>query len=294
MDAVGYYLFYVANWVITLLPLKVLYLLSDFAFIFIYYFPGYRRNVVATNLKNSFPEKTPGELKEIERKFYHHLCDIFIETFKLTHLSNDSIMKRYRITNPEEFERLMALDKDIVAVLGHYCNWEWLITLPIWTRYKTISIYKPLSNKYFDRHMIKTRSRNGMVVTPMSHIVREVLTYRKENTRALYAFITDQIPPRGDIRFWTDFLNQETAVFLGAEKIASKYNMAVVFFNVRKIKRGHYEMTIETLFENTSDLPEHQITVAHVKKLEEIIKCEPQYWMWSHRRWKHKREQLNA
>ena len=294
MEALGYYMFYAVNWVITLLPLPVLYLFSDFIFIFFYYFPGYRRKIVATNLRNSFPEKSTKELVEIEKQFYHHLCDIFIETFKLTHLSNNQLMRRYRITNPEEFDRLLSLNRDIVAVLGHYSNWEWLVILPLYTRYQTVSIYKPLQNKHFDRHMLNIRSRNGMIITPMSQIVREIITQRKKNQRSLFAFINDQIPPRGDIKFWTDFLNQETAVYLGAEKIASKYDMAVVFFNITKVKRGYYELTLETLFEKTSELPEHQITVAHVKKLEEIIRKKPQYWMWSHRRWKHKREQVNA
>lgn len=294
MDALGYYLFYCFNWLVTLLPLPVLYVFSDIVFLLFYYFPGYRRDVVSANLRNSFPEKSPAELKSIEKKFYHHLCDIFIETFKITHLSDKEIMRRYRVRNPEEFERLYALNKDIVAVLGHYNNWEWLLTLPAWTRYNTVSIYKPLQNKYFDRHMIKIRSRSGMVVTPMSHIVREIITYRKAGRRSLYAFITDQIPPKGDIKYWTTFLNQDTAVYLGAEKIASKYDMAVVFFNISKIKRGCYELTLETLFDNTADLPEHQITEAHVKKLEEVIRANPQYWMWSHRRWKHKREPVNG
>jgi KDO2-lipid IV(A) lauroyltransferase len=209
-------------------------------------------------------------------------------------MSNESLMKRYRLTNPEVLDKLYNDGKDIVAVLGHYGNWEWLVCLPLYTKYQTVSIYKPLQNRHFDKYMLDIRRRNGMIVTPMSHIVRDIITLRKNNKRSLFAFITDQTPPRGDIKFWTEFLNQETPVYTGAEKIALKYNMAVVFFNIQKVKRGYYNLSVDLLFESTSDLPEHRITEAHVKRLEEVIKKDPEFWTWSHRRWKHKREPANA
>lgn len=294
MQAIGYYLFYAVNWVITLLPLQVLYIFSDVMYVIVYHIYGYRRKVVYTNLRNSFPGKSSKELQTIERKYYHHLCDLFAETFKLTHLSNRSLLKRYRVTNPEVLEDLYVKGRDIVAVLGHYGNWEWLVILPLFTSYQTVSIYKPLQNRYFDRHMIRVRTRNGMIVTPMSHIVRDIITNRNSGKRSLYAFITDQTPPRGDIKFWTSFLNQDTPVYLGAEKIASKFDMAVVFFRIEKIRRGYYTLTVEKLHENTAGLPEHEVTVSHVKRLEELIREKPEFWTWSHRRWKHKRETINV
>lgn len=255
-----------------------------------YHIVGYRRKVVAANLKNSFPEKTSEELVVIEKKFYHHLCDQFIETFKLTHMSNRELMKRYRIINAGLLDRLYSENRDVLAALGHYGNWEWLIILPLVTKLKTVSIYKPLQNKHFDRFMINSRSRNGMVVTPMQHVVREIIENRKNNIRTLYSFITDQTPPRGDIKYWTKFLNQETPVYLGTEKVSSKYDMALVFFRIQKIKRGYYNLNVELLFEHTAGLPEHLITETHVKRLEEIIRAHPEFWIWSHRRWKHKKE----
>jgi KDO2-lipid IV(A) lauroyltransferase len=290
MGAIGYYLFYGLNWIGTLLPLRILYLFSDLIFPLMYYFPGYRRKVVRTNLKNSFPDKSEKEILAIEKKFYHHLCDLFIETFKLTHISNEHLMKRIPLTNPELFEKLYNEGRDVVAVLGHYGNWEWLICLPFFTKHQAVSIYKPLKNKYFDKLMIDNRSKNGMILTPMQHVVREVIDNRKNNKKSLYTFITDQTPPRGDIKFWTNFLNQDTPVYLGAEKIAVKYDMAVVFLNIQKLRRGHYNFTAELLFDHTAGLPDNVITEAHVKRLEEIIREKPEYWIWSHRRWKHKRE----
>jgi KDO2-lipid IV(A) lauroyltransferase len=141
--------------------------------------------------------------------------------------------------------------------------------------------------------MIKTRSRYGSLLIPMKFVIREIIENRKNDTRALYALITDQIPAKGDINYWTTFLNQETPVYLGTEKIASKYDMAVVFFNVQKIRRGYYTLSLELLFEHSTGLPENLITETHVKRLEEIIREKPEFWIWSHRRWKHKREDFH-
>jgi KDO2-lipid IV(A) lauroyltransferase len=289
MGAIGFYIFYGINWVITLLPMRILYVFSDFLYLALYYFLRYRRKVVAENLRNSFPEKSPEELKTIRKKFYRHLADLMIEILKLTHMSKAQSLSRMKITNTELLERLYAEGRDVVAVIGHYNNWEWLKSLIFHTKYQTVSIYKPLQDKRFDNFLLDLRKREGMILTPMSLIVREILEARKANRRSIYSFITDQTPPKGDIKYWTKFMNQDTPVYLGVEKIASKYDMAVVFFNVQKLRRGYYQYTVELLFEHTTGLPEHVITERHVRRLEEIICEKPEYWIWSHRRWKHKR-----
>lgn len=293
MGAIGYYLFYGINWIVTLLPLPVLYIFSDFLYLLLYYFPVYRREVVATNLKNSFPEKTEEELKSIGKKFYRHLADLFIETFKLSHMTKAELMKRFTVSNIEVIHKLLEEKRDTIAVLGHYNNWEWLAALPLYTKFKAVSIYKPLQNKFFDRFINNLRSKNGMVLTPMSSIIREIINDRKNNINTLSAFISDQTPIKTEIKYWTTFLNQDTPVYMGTEKIASKYDMAIVFFHIQKIKRGYYNLNIELLFDHTSELPEFLITETHVRRLEEIIKEKPEYWVWSHRRWKHKRPAEN-
>ncbi len=289
MDAIGYYVFYAFNWVVTLLPLRVLYVFSDFIFLLLYYFPSYRRKVVATNLKNAFPEKSEEELKSIAKKYYKHLADIIVETFKLTHMSKKEQRKRFTYTNLEIIDKLREEKRDIIAVLGHYNNWEWPTLLPNYLKYKTIIIYRPLQNKYFDKYIYNQRSKHGIQLTPTSHIIREIINYRKNNINTLSVFLTDQTPAKGDIKYWTTFLNQDTPVYTGTEKIASKYNMAVVFFHIQKVKRGHYNLDVELLLDQTAGLPENVITEAHVRRLEEIIREKPEYWLWSHRRWKHKR-----
>ncbi|MGA2407827.1 MAG: lysophospholipid acyltransferase family protein [Bacteroidales bacterium] len=289
MGAIGYYIFYGINWIITLLPLPVLYIISDILYLVLYYFPSYRRKVVATNLKNSFPEKTEEELKSIEKKYYRHLADLVIETFKVTHMTKAEQRKRFTYSNLEIIDKLREEKRDIIAVLGHYNNWEWPTLLPYYLKYKIIIIYKPLQNKYFNRFINNNRSKFGIVLTPTSQIIREIVNYKRNNINTLSVFISDQTPPKGDIKYWTTFLNQDTPVFTGVEKIASKYDMAIVFFHIQKVKRGHYNLDIELLLDHTAGLPEKLITEAHVRRLEEIIREKPEYWIWSHRRWKHKR-----
>lgn len=289
MGAVSFYIFYAFNWIITLLPLRALYVFSDFAFLLIYYFPSYRRKVVRANLQNAFPEKKKSELIDIEKKFYHHLADLFVEVMKLTHMPGKELRKRFVVNNLDLLERLHSEKRDIIAVMAHYNNWEWLTILPPQTSYKCISIYKPLHNGHFNSLVNSYRTRFGMVLTPMQSIIRELIEDRRKNVNTLSAFINDQIPPKNDIKYWTRFLNQDTAIYLGAEKIATRYDMALVYFHVKKIKRGYYSLNIDLLFEHTAGLPENLITDTHVKHLEKIIIEDPQYWMWSHRRWKHKK-----
>jgi KDO2-lipid IV(A) lauroyltransferase len=289
MDAIGYYIFYGINWVITLLPLRVLYQFSDFLYLVLYYFPSYRRKVVARNLKNSFPEKSDEELKSIEKKFYRHLADVFVETVYVTHMSVSEQKKRFTISNLELIYKLREEKRDVIAVLGHYNNWEWPTFLPSALLYKTIIIYRPLQNKYFDRHLKNQRSKNGIVLTPTSMIIREIISNKNNNINTLSVFLTDQTPAINEIKYWTTFLNQDTPIYTGTEKIASKYDMAIVYFDVQKIKRGHYNLNIELLLEHTAGLPESLITETHVRRLENTIREKPEYWLWSHRRWKHKK-----
>jgi len=247
MDSIGYYLFYPIYSLINLLPLRVLYLLSDFLFLILYYFPSYRRNIVEANLKNAFPEKSEKERKDIEKRFYKHLADMFVETFKVKSLSRKELEKRFTYTGLEIVNRLYDEKRDIIAVLGHYNNWELSVLMRERMKSKAFVIYKPLRNKNFDRLINSQRTRFGLGITPMSMVIKEILRARKDNINTISMFLADQSPPRNEIQYWTTFLNQDTAVYTGAEKIARKYNMAVVFLHIRKIKRGHYNMEVEEL-----------------------------------------------
>jgi Kdo2-lipid IVA lauroyltransferase/acyltransferase len=294
MGAIGYYLFLAVNWIITLLPLNVLYLFSDFIFILIYYFPGYRKNVVSTNLKNSFPEKSAEEIVQIKKGFYKHFADLLIEILKLRNMSNSSQLKRYTFSNTEIFDRLREEKRDVIGVLGHYNNWEWPTLLGQRINYLSIIIYKPLQNQYFNNFMNDQRTKDGLKIAPTSMIIRDIINYRKQKINTFSVFIADQTPPGNELNHWTTFLNQETAFFTGAGKIASKYDMAVVFLNIQKKKRGYYNLDFELLCDHTSGIEEKEIIEKYVRRLEEQIREKPEYWLWSHRRWKHKRPLQNA
>jgi len=294
MGTAGYYILYVINWVITLLPLRILYIFSDILFLSLYYFPSYRRKIVAKNLAKSFPKKSATEIAQIERKFYRHLADLFIETLKLTHMSEKQLRERITVENPELIEDLYNAGRDVAVVYSHYCNWEWISTcLPLYTRYKCVGVYKPLKNKTLNKFINDIRTQTNGELAPMQLIVRRIIENRNKNIRGMYGFITDQTPARTLIEYYTDFLNQETPVFLGLEKIAAKYDMSVVFFDIKKVKRGYYSLTNELLFESTKDLPKYLVTDTHVKRLEEMIERKPEYWLWTHRRWKYQKEPLN-
>lgn len=289
MKAIFYYIFRAVNWVITLLPLSLLYGFSPLFYFILYYFPGYRKKITMKNLKNSFPEKSNNELISISKKFYRHLADLFIEVLKLQHMDSKSIKKRYKVINPELLNRIKEEGKSTIAVFGHYANWEWIISLPLSLDYKCITVYKPLANNYFDRYFKNFRSQYGLELITMTQTGRTVFRNEKAGVRTLLGLVADQTPPNGEIQYWTRFLNQDTPVYLGIEKISHKFNMAVVFFNINKAKRGYYELHAELISDNPSGLEKYEVTERHVRKLEEQIRRRPELWMWTHRRWKHKK-----
>jgi len=294
MGAIGFYLLSVFTWMLALLPMRIFYLLSDVIFMFMYYVTGYRKKVVKTNLKNSFPEKSAKELLDIERKFYRHFADFLIEMLILNHLSLNQLKERCTFSNLEILDKFFAEKRDVVAIVAHYNNWEWYNFVPRVFKHKPIVVYKPLQNKRFNDYINKVRAKHGGILSPMSNIIRDIIDLRNKKITFIAHFITDQTPAAGDIRYWTNFLNQDTPVFTGAEKIASKYDMAMVFYHVQKKGRGRYNLNVELLFEHTAGLPDHVITDAHVKHLENIIKERPEFWLWTHRRWKRKRPQPNV
>lgn len=290
MKAILFYIFYTINWVLTFLPLEVLYLFSYLFYFLMYYFPGYRKKVVWLNLRNSFPDKSDHDLKVLMRKFYLHLSNIIIESLKLQHMREDELKRRFRYNNLELLERLNSEGRSSLAVFGHYCNWEWICGIQNLTTYKAITVYKPLKNKYFDIYFKKIRMQFELELISMSQTLRTVTKYNNSGNNFIIAMVSDQTPPRGDIQFWTDFLNQDTPFYNGAEKIARKYDMPVIFFKTKKIKRGYYEVDLELLTESPGSLLENEITRRYASTLEKQILEAPQYWLWSHRRWKHKRD----
>jgi len=293
MKRAGYYLFVALSYTITLLPMWALHLLSDLLWPFFFHVVRYRRRVVETNLRNAFPEKGPEEREKIARRFYRHLTDMIVETLKAMHMNSEQIRKRFFVPDTSITDRFFSEGRDVVALASHYNNWEWYSSLQLSAKHTVITIYKPLKNKDFDRFLRKIRERFGMHTTPMNHIVRDLVKYRSEKILTLSGFIGDQTPPPDDNACWTTFLNQDTGFYRGAEKIAVKYDMPVIMMNIVKRKRGSYELEYSIISEHPRNEEPNAIISRYAARLEEIIREKPEYWLWSHRRWKHKRPVKN-
>jgi KDO2-lipid IV(A) lauroyltransferase len=267
-----------------------LYLVSDFFFLLLYYVIGYRKGLVLENLRNSFPGKTEQELLSIRKKFYRYLCDLFIETFKTLTISPQSMLRHCSMTPASQalFDRYASEGQSIILVMGHQGNWEWAgNTFSLLSKSQLYVIYHPLSNPYMNGLVYKMRTRFRTKLIAMKDTFKEMISRRKEVT--VTAFIADQTP-HPDNAYWTTFLNQETPVFLGTERIAGKLKFPVVYALVKKVKRGYYEIHAETLIADPANTSEGEITERHTQRLEEDIIRQPETWLWSHRRWKHKRK----
>ena len=273
---------------LSLLPLRVSYLLSDLAFIILFYLLRYRRKVVFTNLRNSFPNKSPKEVEGIARKFYSHLCDLMLEFIRIFSISEKELIQRCKIRNPELLEEIYREGKSIIIASGHYNNWELAaVAFDLQASHQSVGIYKPLGNAYLDEKLRQSRNRFGLEMVPN----RGTKAFFAENTHRLTATMlaTDQSPSNNINAFWTQFLNQDTGVLFGTEKYAKDYNYPVVYGHIYKTRRGFYEIEFEVLEKNPAGTAYGEITEKHTRILEKDIQQAPQYWLWTHKRWKRKR-----
>lgn len=290
MSIIPFAVFYGLMWLITLLPWRVMYAFSDFVYFIIYHGIHYRKGIALTNLRNAFPEKTEKEIRTIAKKFYHHFCDQFLESMAIIHMKHEEFKRRMTFKNLELLEEHFNNGRHVIAVIDHYGNFEWATNLPLYSPYKVCAVYKPLYDKHFDRLYIRLREKAGMETIPMANTLRRMIEMKKEEHPSLTYFLTDQRPVRKNIRYWTNFLNQDTPVLLGTERIAKKLGHAVLFFHVRKLKRGYYETEITTLVDDPNKTEPYEITESHVQFLEKIIQEKPEHWLWTHRRWRHRVE----
>ncbi len=271
------------------LPKSLLYLISDFLYIIIFYLVRYRKKTTLKNLKNSFPDKTKKEMRQIIKKFYHHLCDITIENAALIKMSKKKIASYAQFMNPEILTEYYNNNRNIIMVFGHYANWEFLSLLPLYTKYPFLPVYKTVNNNYINDRFYKMRSLFGSIPVKMENTLKLTLKYHKSNQAMILGLVADQRPRRKNIQYWTNFLNQETPVFTGAEKIGKRIDAAIIFIDISKEKRGLYKIEFSTLCENSTKTKEFEITELFIRKLENQIRKNPEYWLWSHNRWKHKR-----
>jgi KDO2-lipid IV(A) lauroyltransferase len=289
MKAVGFYLFYGFVWLLSKLPMRFLYVLSDFMYFLIFYLFGYRKKVVFSNLRKAFPEKSEKEILTIAKKFYVHFCDLIFEVFKLTTLSKKEQLRHVTIKNCQIIDNYFAQNRNIIMVSGHYSNWEWFTFFPSLVKIPVLVVYHPLKNKYFDRYFNKMREKYGARLIPMNDTFAILKDYYRKDKPVATWLIADQ-SPRKNADYWTTFLTQDTSFFMGPERLARLTNAVVVYVSLRKIKRGVYEGDFIPLTETPKDTKEFEITELQIRQLEKQIIEAPEYWLWSHRRWKHKRE----
>jgi KDO2-lipid IV(A) lauroyltransferase len=270
-------------------PFRVLYFFSDGIYFLVYFLFGYRKKVVFNNLRNSFPEKSEKEISLIARKFYHHLCDILVESIKAFSMKEDEVVKRYEYENTGFLDELYRQGKSAICVGGHYNNWEWSgIASGTQLKHRPVGFYKPLSNKMVDALVRKTRVRGRSLLVS---ITNTAAVFSKDyGEPAIFYMVADQSPSSVRLAYWMQFLNQDTAVLHGPEKYARLHNFPVVFAYPQKIKRGCYKLKFIMLVEDPLKTAPGEITRIYMNTLEKIIQDKPEFYLWSHRRWKLKRE----
>ena len=255
----------------------------------IYYVFSYRKEVVRENLNLAFPEMNLSDRIKIEKKYYKYLSDIFLESFKSMNISEKELKERYTFKNPQLLDKIFDKKQNLILIAGHYCSWEWVFILDRFTKYKVNAIYKKLSNKYFDNWAKKNRSKyNGNLISTKD-TYREILKKHKTSELNLYGFASDQSPRKNKANYWGMFLNNYVPIHTGAEIIAKKYNMAVVFMDVQKIKRGYYEVSFITIAEEPKKIKDFEITERFIELLEKQIINKPEYYTWTHKRFKHRK-----
>ena len=290
MQFLVYLLIYPILWCVSMLPFRVLYFVSDIVYFIVYYVIGYRKKTVRENLKLAFPDKTEAERLQIEKESFQHLCDMFLEMAKTMTISRKQIDKRFKFTNLDTYLDLEKKGKSIALLCAHYASYEWVVSLNHHITFKGYGIYKKIANPYFDKLVKDIRSRfKAYLIT-----TKETKTCIEENSKngvlSLYGFASDQTPRASLKLYWDSFLGIETPIHIGAEVLAKRFDMNVVFLKTTKVKRGYYEATLELMSDDIKSVPDYKISEAFMRKVEQQIYENPSLYLWTHKRWKHKRE----
>ncbi len=288
MQLLVYILVYPILWIISILPMRLLYFFSDVVFILVFHIIGYRKKTVRYNLDLVFPDKTSQEKEIIVKKFYHHLCDIILESVKSLSISEAELKKRFKPTNIEEIQKLESDGKSIVLVLAHYASWEWIFILQRYVSHRGYAIYKRLENKYFDALVKRIRAKYNTYLITNKEAVPTLVKAKHNKELTINGFISDQTPKHHKAYHWNEFMGIKVPIHTGAEALAKRLDMPIVFCKVKKVKRGFYEASFQTLAENPNDYEDFKVTDIFMKLVEEQIHEAPEYYLWTHKRWKHK------
>ena len=266
-----------------------IYLISDLLYYILYYIFSYRKKVVRKNLELAFPEKSKKERRRIERENFRNLTDIFLETFKSNNIKEKDLIERFSFKNPELLEKIYNNNQEVIVMCSHYCSWEWVFVIQKITKFKINAIYKKLSNKYFDKWTKDRRSRYGANMISTKDTYREVSRLSKLKSLNFYGFASDQSPKKSKAVYWGKFLNNWVPIHTGAEVIAKKYNMATVFMDVQKVKRGYYEASFSLITEKPNSFKKFELTDKYIEFVEKQVRNKPEYYTWTHKRFKHRK-----
>ena len=289
MQLLLYLFIYPLIWFISILPFPILYFFSDSIYVLIYYVIGYRKKSVRENLAIALPHLSDKERLIIEKKSFHNLCDTFLEMVKTMSISQKEIDKRYVFTNLEVYKELENKGKSIALLCAHYASYEWAVSMNSKVTFKGYGIYKKISNPYFDKLVHKIRSRFKANLITTKETIPMIRDNFKNNELAVYGFASDQSPKIGSGFHWSSFMGIEVPVHTGAEMLAKKYDMNTIFLRTRKVKRGYYEGSFEVLSDNVKAVPNYGITDKFLRLVEEQIYEAPEFYLWTHKRWKHRR-----
>lgn len=288
MQFLAFILLYPVFWFISVLPMRILFMISDVIYVIIYYIIGYRKKIVRHNLKLCFPEKSDKELLDLEKKSYQHFIDVFMELIKSFTITEKEMSKRLSITNPELLDSYFDKNKSVIFLSGHYANWEWVsFIVERSLKYNMSVVYKQLSNPYFDKIIKKTRIKFGVKFVPTKEFYPEILTNLKNNKIQAYGFLADQNPRWEKIKYWGNFMGVEVPIIVGPETIARKLDLPVFYFQTERVKRGVYQSTFILLEEEPKKAPLYQLTNKYMGELEKQIRKAPEFYFWTHRRFRH-------
>lgn len=292
-----YNIIYGIFYLVSKLPYRALYVISDIANLVLYHIVRYRRDIVRRNITSAFPEKSPEECISIERGFYKWFCDYFVETVKLMSVSRQELLSRIEFRGIDKIEECFDRGQTCAGILGHYGNWELLSATGLVIKKHPEAviglIYHPLRSQLFDRLFINMRQSMGGVCVPKKDILRYLVSFRSQNLMNLFGYIADQAPRYRNIHLWLPFLNHDTPVFTGAERIMRKMNNAVFYIDVERPERGKYIYTFKLMTDKPGEMPEFEITKKFFVMLEQTIRREPRFYLWSHNRWKRTREEFD-
>lgn len=282
-----FYIFYPFIWLLSVTPFLILYIISDLVFVIVYYIVGYRKKLVLSNLERTFPNKPKEELLKIRRKFYHHFVDILMETIKTFTISKKQIAKHYRFKNASLLEEIAGKGKSMIVVGSHYGNWEWVVSLSAHVDIDGYATYTKINNKIFENKIKSTRERFGANMILRKDTVRNMADNFNNKKIAMYGLLSDQSPQMQRAYYWADFLGIRVPIHTGAEMLAKKYDFAVVNMIVSKVKRGYYEIEFELFTSEPKKFPDYAITDMFLEKAEKQIRKKPEYYLWTHNRFKH-------